>query len=157
MSKWLCFYHPTYWCKAPDSNNLIPNMNDNEIYINILLRNFTPRQKGWQLQIQDELNNSNIKGDYKRKHLNKHHLQLDKRKPQEITPVILQCFCSSYYSIIFKMILIIRSKGSISKNQKQHQKKKKLTGFTKRSSLKCLYWDLFLASSDGQSPRSGGK
>lgn len=46
-------------------------MNNNKIYINILLRNFIPRQKGWQLQIQDELNNPNIKVDYKRKHLNK--------------------------------------------------------------------------------------
>lgn len=32
-----------------------------------------------------------------------------------------------------------------------------LTGFIKSSSLKCLYCDLFLANSDGQSARSGGK
>jgi len=32
-----------------------------------------------------------------------------------------------------------------------------LTGFIKSSSLKCLYWDLFLANSDDQSERSGAK
>lgn len=80
-------------------------MNDNEIYINILLRNFTPRQKGWQLQIQDELNNSNIKGDYKRKHLNKHHLQLDKRKPQEITPVYCNAFALATTPLYLKWSL----------------------------------------------------
>lgn len=66
-------------------------------------------------------------------------------------------FCFHYYnfSVSFKGVkMVLIRKRYTGKNMKMIQG---LTGFINSSSLKCLYWDLFLANSEGQSERSGGR